>query len=181
MKVPAILLSLIAIGNMAFADTRSSLNIHRSSFVTPPDSSRTKVWWFHGDTETTCEGITADLEAYKEAGLGGVVYYDQVRGKAENALDAFSPEWWEMFVFAAKEAKRVGLSFETHFSNGYCTGGPWITEQLGMQMLVSTDTLIKGGTTFDGLLPAAMPKRSFMAKWLLLLSQNLNAIGKNVI
>lgn len=47
-------------------------------FSHPVDSTRTKVWWFHGETETTREGITADLEAYKRAGIGGVVYYDQV-------------------------------------------------------------------------------------------------------
>ena len=65
-------------------------------FANPADSTRTKVWWFHGETETTREGITADLEAYKRAGVGGVVYYDQVHGKGENAFDAFSQEWWEM-------------------------------------------------------------------------------------
>ena len=77
-------------------------------FLTPPDSTRTKVWWFHGEGPTTHEGITADLEAFKAAGVGGVVYYDQVHGPAEDALDAFSPEWWEMLKFAALEARRVG-------------------------------------------------------------------------
>lgn len=38
-------------------------------FHTPKDSCRTKVWWFHGETETTREGITADLEAFKELEL----------------------------------------------------------------------------------------------------------------
>ncbi len=55
-------------------------------FEHPQDSTRTKVWWFHGETETTREGITADLEAYKRAGVGGVVYYDQVHGKGEHAF-----------------------------------------------------------------------------------------------
>lgn len=52
-------------------------------FANPQDSTRTKVWWFHGETETTREGITADLEAYKRGGVGGVVYYDQAHGKGE--------------------------------------------------------------------------------------------------
>ena len=30
-------------------------------FNNPQDSTRTKVWWFHGETETTTEGITDDL------------------------------------------------------------------------------------------------------------------------
>ena len=78
-----------------------------SEFSSAPDSSRTKVWWFHGETETTHEGITADLEAFKEAGVGGVVYYDQVHGDAKGAFPVFSPEWWNALIFSASEAKRL--------------------------------------------------------------------------
>nr|WP_074637498.1 hypothetical protein [Bacteroides ovatus] len=38
-------------------------------FPHPQDSIRAKVWWFHGETETPREGITADLETYKRAGV----------------------------------------------------------------------------------------------------------------
>ena len=114
-------------------------------FSTPQDSCRTKVWWFHGETETTREGITADLEAFRRAGVGGVVYYDQVHAGSPDALDAFSPQWWEMLKFSAREADRLGLSFEINLSNGYVSGGPWITDSLGMQRLLSADTLISGG------------------------------------
>lgn len=102
-------------------------------FATPQDTARTKVWWFHGQTESTREGITADLEAFKRQGVGGLVFYNQVHGKqTSGALKVFSPEWWQMFVFAAKESKRLGLTFETHVSDGYVAGGPWITPDLGM-------------------------------------------------
>lgn len=127
------------------------------SFSSVTDSTRTKVWWFHGETETTRRGITADLEAYKRAGVGGVVYYDQTHGTCEGAFDAFSPEWWQMFVFAAKEAKRVGLTFDTNMSNGFVAGGPWITPATGMKMLISADSLIAGGTRFRGKI--ALPVR----------------------
>ena len=123
-------------------------------FSHPTDSTRTKVWWFHGETETTREGITADLEAYKRAGVGGVVYYDQVHGKAENAFPAFAPEWWNMLRFAAMEAKRIGLSFEVNVSNGFVAGGPWITKRLGMQRLIASDTLISGHQHLLATLPA---------------------------
>lgn len=124
------------------------------TFVSPPDDAKTKVWWFHGETATTREGITADLEAFRQAGVGGVVYYDQVHGQGSDALEAFSPQWWQMFVFAAQESKRLGLTFETHISNGYVAGGPWITPDLGMQMLVAADTVVEGGRHVRGLLPA---------------------------
>lgn len=156
-----ILLSFItAFYNLsAFAQTgKTSLQQIRSEFSQPSNAARTKLWWFHGETETTREGITADLEAFKREGVGGVVYYDQQHGKGEHALPAFSKEWWNMFRFAAAEAKRLGLTFETHLSNGYVSGGPWITEELGMQRLDATDTLINGGRHFSGTLAARKSK-----------------------
>lgn len=59
----------------------------RQSFITPPDSTRTKVWWFHGEDSVTHEGITADLEAFRRQGIGGLVYYDQVHGKGDPSAE----------------------------------------------------------------------------------------------
>ena len=57
------------------------------------DSTRTKTWWFHGETETTKEGITADLEAFKKAGkdkknpfTGKTVPYDQEIARMEREM-----------------------------------------------------------------------------------------------
>lgn len=112
------------------------------SFEHPQDSARTKVWWFHGETVTTKEGIDADLKAFKEKGVGGVVFYDQVHGPAVGAYPSMSTMWWQMLKYAAKRARQLGLSFEVAASNGYVAGGPWITEDLGMQQLVMADTLV---------------------------------------
>ncbi len=124
-------------------------------FEHPQDSTRTKVWWFHGETETTREGITADLEAFKAAGVGGVVYYDQTHGSMEHAFPAFCDEWWEMLRFSAEEAERLGLSFEVHVSNGFVAGGPWITPALAMKRLQADELVVEGGRDFTGLLSAS--------------------------
>ena len=127
-----------------------------SAFEQVPDTARTKTWWFHGENITTREGITADLEAFKVAGLQGVVYYDQQHGPgAEGALKAMSPEWWQMLKFAGQEAMRLGLSFDINISNGYVCGGPWITPELSMQIVRSSEVIIKGGEHFKGKLPEA--------------------------
>lgn len=152
----AIIAALICCGVNA-----QSLNGLWQGFHNAQDTTRTKVWWFHGETETTREGITADLEAFRDAGVGGVVYYDQVHGGGEQALDAFSPEWWRMFCFAASEAKRLRLTFETHLSNGYVAGGPWITPRLGMKMLVAADTVVSGGMEFHGVIPLPIKKGTY--------------------
>lgn len=130
-------------------NTRDTVSDVLIGFENPQDSARTKVWWFHGETETTREGITADLEAFKQAGVGGVVYYDQTHGTMENSFEAFSPAWWEMLRFSAEEAKRLGLTFEVHISNGFVAGGPWITNETGMKRLAATETLLTGGGLFE--------------------------------
>ncbi len=110
-------------------------------FQSPPDYARTKLWWFFGETKTSHEGITADLEAFKQQGIGGVVYYDQVHGKGEDADKVFSAAWWDHLIFAAQEAKRLGLSFEANVGNGYVAGGKWITPDHSMQRLTMTDII----------------------------------------
>ncbi|MEN2412271.1 glycosyl hydrolase [Flavobacterium mesophilum] len=137
-------------------DTLSSAKF---GFYNPQDSTRTKAWWFHGETETTKVGITADLEAFKKAGVGGVIYYDQSHGKAINALEGFSKEWWAMLRFSAEEAARIGLTFELHLSNGYVAGGPWITNETSMKRLTATEIVVEGGKKFSAKLPE--PKNKF--------------------
>ncbi|MDE6555796.1 MAG: hypothetical protein K2K55_02405 [Duncaniella sp.] len=108
-----------------------------NSFVNPSAEARTKVWWFHGETETTADGIDADLQAFKDAGIGGVVFYDQTHGTQEGACPAMSAQWWEMLKYAALKAKELGLSFDVASTNGYVAGGPWITPEKGMQKIVT--------------------------------------------
>ena len=122
-------------------------------FDHPQDSARTKVWWFFGETATTREGITADLEAFKTAGVGGVVYYDQVHGKGEGADRVFDEHWWQSLIFASQEAKRLGLSFEANIGNGYVAGGKWITPDRSMQRLTVSETLLSGGKHHQLALP----------------------------
>ena len=122
----------------------------------PSNDYKMKTWWFFGYEQTTDEGITADVEALRDAGFGGVVYYDQNHAKdaaANGAEDAFSPSWWHHLRFAASEARRVGLSFEINISNGYCAGGIWIDAAHAMQRVASAEAHIEGGAAIAIALP----------------------------
>ena len=115
----------------------------------PTQEYRMKTWWFFGYERTTDEGIRADVKALKDAGFGGVVYYDQNHAndaKANGAEDAFSPEWWRHLRLAASEAKRAGLSFELNISNGYCAGGRWIDSEHAMQRVASAEAIATMGS-----------------------------------
>ena len=55
-NIKAILASMVlAVAPSVAADTLWQ------TFVNPSHEARTKLWWFHGETETTREGIDADL------------------------------------------------------------------------------------------------------------------------
>ena len=59
---------LVLCGHSSVKQEKGNIDLLRQEFRFPNDSARTKLWWFHGETETTKEGITADLEAFKQAG-----------------------------------------------------------------------------------------------------------------
>lgn len=135
------------------AGKRNGLSEIYEEFNSVPDSTRTKVWWFHGETPSTHEGITADLEAFRSAGVGGVVFYDQVHGDGAGADSVFSHGWWDSLVFSASEARRLGLTFEINLSNGFVAGGPWITPEMSMKRLCMSEITVDGGVTVDTVMP----------------------------
>lgn len=128
------------------------------SFLCPRQEARTKVWWFHGETITTCEGIDADLEAFKAAGIGGVVFYDQTHGTEQGAFPALSQQWWDMLKHAALKAKKLGLTFEIAASNGYVTGGPWVTSEMGMKEIVTLRDSDKAPKGFKEITRLTLPQ-----------------------
>ena len=99
------------------------------------------VFWYWMHAAVSKAGITADLEAMKEAGIGGA-YLMPIKGATNPPLftptvDQLSPQWWEMINFSLSEAKRLNLKLGMHVSDGFAlAGGPWITPDLAMQKVV---------------------------------------------
>ncbi|WP_137402118.1 glycosyl hydrolase [Echinicola rosea] len=118
------------------------------------ESSQPWVYWYWMYSTYSKEGITADLEAMKEVGIGGA-FLMSIKGPAEPPLTdrptlQGSDEWWEMVRHAMEEADRLGLRLAMHACDGFAVaGGPWITPEKSMQKVVWTDTLIQGGSKVD--------------------------------
>jgi hypothetical protein len=145
----SMMIGLPAVGAHAAAPATGGDALARG-FATPPDSARPWVFWFWLNGNITKPGITADLEAMKRVGVGGVLIMEVDQGAPAGPMVFGSPEWREMFKFAASEAGRLGLEINMNNDAGWCgSGGPWITPEQSMQKLVWTETTVHGGAPVD--------------------------------
>jgi hypothetical protein len=120
-------------------------------FASPPFSARPWVYWFWINGSISKEGITADLESLKRAGVGGVLWME-VSGPwwaPDGKVAALSPQWHEAMQWAISECKRLGLTFDMTLDFGYGSGGPHISPDLSMQRIVFSETKVPGGKAVD--------------------------------
>jgi hypothetical protein len=123
-------------------------------FIRPPDSARPWVYWFWLNSNITREGITADLEAMKRVGIGGVLIMEVDQGAPVGPAAFMGAEWRELFKFAVAEAGRLGLEINMNDDAGWNgSGGPWIKPEQSMQKVVWTETALAGPRRFEGKLP----------------------------
>ncbi len=125
-----------------------------AGFLRPPDSARPRAYWFVMDGNFNRAGITADLEAMKRVGLGGVLFMEVDVGIPKGPVKFMSPPWRELFRHANAEAARLGLEITMPASPGWTgSGGPWVKPEQSMQKLVSSETNLAGPQRFADALP----------------------------
>ncbi|MBC7329299.1 hypothetical protein H5T88_02965 [bacterium] len=114
-------------------------------FRNPPNWAKPWVYWFWLNGYITKEGITADLEAMKRAGIGGVLIMEVDQGTPPGPISFASEEWRELFKFVVKEADRLGLKVNMNNDAGWTgSGGPWIPPELAMQRLTWSEIKVEG-------------------------------------
>ena len=124
------------------------------NFATPPASARPWVYWFWLNSNVTPEGITADLEAMRRVGIGGVLLMDVDQGVLAGPVKFMDNAWWELFAHAVREAKRLGMEINANNGPGYFgSGGAWMSPEMGMQTMLTSETRVRGGHPWTGVLP----------------------------
>lgn len=122
-----------------------------SGFVNPPDSARPWVYWFWLNGNLSKEGITADLEAMKHVGIGGVLIMEVDQGTPKGKYVFGSPEWYGLFKFMLSEANRLGLKVNMNNDAGWCgSGGPWMTADKSMQKITWSEITVQGPKQYSG-------------------------------
>ena len=126
----------------------------QAGFLNPPDSAKPQTWWHWMNGNITRAGITADLEAMQQIGLGGATIVNVDCGIPRGPVNFMSPEWREDFKFAVSEASRLGLELCVENCAGWSSsGGPWNTVTNAMQRVTTSELRVSGPTNFNAALP----------------------------
>lgn len=125
-------------------------------FQHPPDSAKSRVYWFWIYNRVTKEGITRDLEQFKAKGISGVnlICNGGYAGKEPlPGVPFLSEEWRSLFRYAIKEANRLHIEFGFNLAGGWTMMGPSVTQDHAMKKIVSTAVEVTGGNRFADTLP----------------------------
>ncbi|HEX5171388.1 MAG TPA: glycosyl hydrolase [Cyclobacteriaceae bacterium] len=137
------------LGLSAFSCDNSS----KSDLSWPEINRETKPWtrWWWEGSAVTKAGITAELEAFKKVGLGGVeitpIY--EVYGHENDAITYLSPQWMDMLEHTLKEADRLGLGVDMATGTGWPFGGPWVSDEDACMDMNHKVYLLKGGESIN--------------------------------
>ncbi len=143
---------------VGFVSAQEIYKKETTEFQPTIQSSKPWVYWYWMKSAYSKVGITADLEAMKQAGIAGA-YLMTIKGPANPPLIdppvlQLTPEFWDMINWAFKEANRLGLKMAFHGADGFAVaGGPWITPEMSMQKVVWSITEIEGGKSINTKLP----------------------------
>jgi alpha-L-rhamnosidase len=150
------LLGLLGASLNPAAPARAAQQLDRD-FQQPPASARPWVYWFWLNGNITSNGITADLEAMKRVGIGGVLIMEVDQGAPVGPADFMGSQWRELFKHVVGEARRLGLEVNMNNDAGWNgSGGPWIKPEQSMQKVVWSETNLTGPSRFEG--PLAQPE-----------------------
>ena len=122
-------------------------------FRSPPRSASPHALYHLMNGNVTKEGITCDFEALSAAGIGGVQVFDVGCYIPPGPVVFGTPEWFGLMRHVQEEGKRLGLEVSLRDSSGWSnSGGPWITPDKAMKVIVAKSAFAKGPSRFHAVL-----------------------------
>ncbi|XCF05916.1 glycosyl hydrolase [Tamlana crocina] len=166
-KILTILLGLICV-NCKESDKLGISNLEnlKVGFITPTEDNNLWCYWYWIGDDISKEGITKDLEAMKEAGIGGALIGNINPDEKDGKVPMLSESWWEHMVHAVNEGKRIGVDIGVFNCPGWSqSGGPWIKADMAMRYITYSETKIQGGKKID--LKLEQPETEFQDTYVL--------------
>jgi hypothetical protein len=129
----------------------------RTSFISPPNYAKPRVYWWWLFNRVNKQSITRDLEQFKAKGISGVNLICTGGYGGTTALLGVkyqSRDWWELFRHAVREAKRNNIELGFNLSaGGWTMEGPWVSQDNAMKKVVQTELKIFGPKKITGKIP----------------------------
>jgi len=146
----AIIIALALVSLMMHSCTASKDN---GNLQWPPVAAEQRPWtyWWWPGSAVDQPNITALLEDYSSAGMGGVhiIPIYGAKGYEDRYIPYLSPEWTAMLSHTAKEAERLGMGVDMTTGTGWPFGGPQVTPD-DASSLVKIETFpATGGRRFE--------------------------------
>jgi hypothetical protein len=131
-------------------------------FASPDEQAWPWTYWYGMNGNLSREGITADLESMHRVGIRGVLYMEVAILFPEGPVRSLTPEWHDLMQHAMREADRLGIRWNMNNDGGWAgSGGPWITPELSMQMVVWSETTVEGPNTVSTMLSQPKATRGY--------------------
>lgn len=131
-------------------------------FLQPPQENWPETWFHFLGDNVSREGVEADLNAIRSAGIGGVHWFHGNAGArwpgVNHPVIPLSEEWEQMVAHMGRTARDLGLTLTVQTCPGWAmAGGPWIEPEDAMRDLVWSRTDVKAGAAVAAALPLGEP------------------------
>ncbi len=129
-------------------------------FKNPPEDKKPWLYWYWINNHISEEGITKDLEAMAEVGIGaaliGNIYLPNV--SEDGQVEVLSEEWERLTRHAISEGARLGVDIGLFNSPGWSqSGGPWNDTGNSMRYLKANEFTVTGPARFSQKLDKSSP------------------------
>lgn len=132
--------------------------------ITSQQKTWTRWWWMGNIFDK--QSITAQLEAFSEAGIGGVeitpIY--GTKGYEEQFVDFLSPEYIEMLEYTVNEAERLGMKVDMVMGTGWPFGGPQVEPEYAAGKLIIQKYPVIADQVFEKEITINDPKQIGLAQ-----------------
>lgn len=142
------LISFLLIASL-FSTAQTNAQRFSSALDWPQITSQNKPWtrwWWLGSIVNKAD-LTAEMEKYKQAGLGGLeitpIY--GVKGSEDRFINFLSPQWMNALEHTLSEASRLGMGVDMANGTGWPFGGPWIGDEDASKYLTFKSWSLKSG------------------------------------
>jgi len=146
-SVAILLISTLILVQCASPIKENQMDIAKiqAGFVNPSEDNTLWCYWYWIGDDISKEGITKDLEAMKDAGIGGALIGNINPEEKDGKVPMLSEEWWEHMVHAVNEGKRIGVDIGAFNCPGWSqSGGPWVKPEMAMRYMNYSELKVKG-------------------------------------